>query len=114
MATVALTSRGLSSPSAFHPAVRKAIKAGLPADEALACITTRPARLLGIDSVAGTIAPGRLANLVVIEGELFDLGDYENSSIELTDELWQDFNPMTKWPYCKEQIDSVRDQMQII
>ena len=63
-ATVALTSRGLSSPGSFHEAIRKAIKAGLPADEALACMTVRPARLLGIDSVAGTIAPGRLANLV--------------------------------------------------
>ena len=71
-ATVALTSRGLSSPGSFHPAVRKAIKAGLPADEALACITVRPARMLGIDSIAGTIAPGRLANLVVTDGELFD------------------------------------------
>ncbi|MBQ71787.1 MAG: hypothetical protein CMJ67_02670 [Planctomycetaceae bacterium] len=71
-AMVALTSRGLSSPGSFHPAVRKAIKAGLPADEALACITVRPARMLGIDSVAGTIAPGRLGNLVVTDGELFD------------------------------------------
>ncbi|MCP4833680.1 MAG: amidohydrolase family protein [Phycisphaera sp.] len=70
-ATVALTSRELSSPAAFHAAVRKAIEAGLPADEALACITVRPARMLGIDSVAGTIAPGRLANLVVTKGELF-------------------------------------------
>ena len=70
-AMVALTSRGLSSPDAFHAAVRKAIEAGLPADEALACITVRPARMLGIDSVAGTLAPGRLANLVVTDGELF-------------------------------------------
>ena len=73
-ATVALTSRGLSSPGSFHEAIRKAIKAGLPADEALACMTVRPARLLGIDSVAGTIAPGRLANLVVTDGEYFDDG----------------------------------------
>ena len=71
-AMVALTSRGLSSPASFHAAVRKAIEAGLPADEALACITVRPARMLGIDSVAGTIAPGRLGNLVVTDGELFD------------------------------------------
>ena len=73
-ADVSLTTNGLSNPSAFHAAVRTAIKAGLPADEALACITVRPARMLGIDSVAGTIAPGRLANLVVTDGELFDEG----------------------------------------
>ncbi|MEE2971722.1 MAG: amidohydrolase family protein, partial [Planctomycetota bacterium] len=69
--TVALTSRGLSSPSAFHAAVLKAVKAGLSSDEALACMTVRPARMLGIDSIAGTIAPGRLANLVVTDGEYF-------------------------------------------
>ena len=78
---VSLTTNGLSKPSAFHSAVRTAIKAGLPADEALACITVRPARMLGIDSVAGTIAPGRLANLVVTDGELFD----EDSEIR---EVW--------------------------
>ena len=70
--TVALTTDGLDRPSGFHAGVRKAIESGLPADEALACITVRPARMLGIDHLAGTIEPGRLANLVVIDGELFD------------------------------------------
>jgi imidazolonepropionase-like amidohydrolase len=70
--SVALTTRGLERPSGFHAGVRKAIEAGLPADEALACITVRPAKLLGIDHLAGTIEPGRVANLVVIDGELFD------------------------------------------
>ena len=70
--SVALTTRGLERPNGFHAGVRKAIEAGLPADEALACITVRPAKLLGIDHLAGTIEPGRVANLVVIDGELFD------------------------------------------
>jgi len=70
--TVALTTRGLDRPSGFHAGVRKAIDAGLPADEALACITVRPAKLLGIEHLAGTIEPGRIANLVVVDGELFE------------------------------------------
>ncbi len=70
--SVALTTYGLDRPSGFHAGVRKAIEAGLPADEALACITVRPAKLLGIDHLAGTLEPGRLANLVVVDGELFD------------------------------------------
>ncbi len=70
--TVALTTRGLDRPSGFHAGVRKAIEAGLPVDEALACVTVRPARLLGIDHLAGSIEPGRIANLIVVDGELFD------------------------------------------
>ena len=68
---VALTTHRLDSPSQFPAQVRKAIEAGLPHEEMLACLTTRPARMLGIEDVAGTIEPGRLANLVVSDGELF-------------------------------------------
>ena len=31
-----------------------------------------PAKLLGVDALLGTIAPGKFANLTVVEGELFD------------------------------------------
>ena len=71
---VAFTTHRLDSPGGFHPAVRKTIEAGLGADEALACITTRPARLLGIEDVAGTIRSGGMANLVVMDGEIFEDG----------------------------------------
>jgi imidazolonepropionase-like amidohydrolase len=68
---VALTTHRLDSPGSFHAAVRKSIDAGLKPEEALACVTTRPARLLGIESLAGTVEPGRIANLLVVDGELF-------------------------------------------
>ena len=71
---VAFTTHRLDSPGSFHASVRKTIEAGLGADEALACITTRPARLLGIEDVAGTIRSGGLANLVVMDGEIFKDG----------------------------------------
>ena len=71
---VALTTHRLDSPGSFHAAVRKSIDAGLKPEEALACVTTRPARLLGIESLAGTVEPGRIANLLVVDGELFAEG----------------------------------------
>jgi imidazolonepropionase-like amidohydrolase len=68
----ALTSFGLQRPADFRERVRSAIDAGLSADDALKALTITPAQLLGVDRVAGTIEAGKLANLVVTEGDLFD------------------------------------------
>ena len=68
---IALSTHTLSERSKFPSQIRKAIEAGLPHDEMLACLTTRPARMLGLEDVIGTIEPGKLANLVVVDGELF-------------------------------------------
>lgn len=66
------TADGLDEPGEFLHNVRKSVKLGLDADEALAALTTRPARLLGIDQTHGTIEPGKAANLVVAEDNLFE------------------------------------------
>jgi len=50
---------------------RSAVNAGLPADVALAKITTEPAQFLGIADVAGTVETGKIANIVVTDGDLF-------------------------------------------
>ena len=70
--TVALTTHGLETRKDFPGAVRKAIRHGLSEGDALAALTTTPARLLGLDHVLGTIEPGKLANLVVVDGHLFE------------------------------------------
>ena len=44
----------------------------MPADEALAAVTTTPAELLQIDESVGAIRPGMLANLLVTDGPLFE------------------------------------------
>ncbi|MDE2980504.1 MAG: amidohydrolase family protein [Gemmatimonadota bacterium] len=67
----AITSDGLSSLNEFLPNLRIAVARGLSADDALAALTTTPASWLGIDRTHGTIAEGKVANLVVSEGDLF-------------------------------------------
>jgi imidazolonepropionase-like amidohydrolase len=67
----AITSDGLSSLNQFLPNLRLAVARGLPADKALAALTTVPAGMLGIDRTHGTIAVGKVANLVVADGDLF-------------------------------------------
>ena len=68
----ALTALGLDSPADFPKRVATVIERGLSRDTALAALTIVPARLLGVDSMLGTLTPGKVANVVVTEGELFD------------------------------------------
>jgi len=69
--TVAFTTAGLADPMKIHGAVARAIERGLGTDEALAAFTTTPARLLGLADRAGTVEVGKMANLVLVEGDLF-------------------------------------------
>ena len=66
------TTDGLDHPNEFLPHVRQAVQLGLDPDDALAALTTHPADLLGIDQTHGTLEPGKAANLVVAEGDLFE------------------------------------------
>jgi imidazolonepropionase-like amidohydrolase len=67
----AITTDGLSSLNQFLPNLRIAVSRGLTADKALAALTTVPAAWLGIERTHGTIAAGKVANLVVADGDLF-------------------------------------------
>lgn len=62
----------LEDPGRFLEGVRRAVRYGLPEEEALAMLTTRTAELLGVADRLGTVETGKLANLVVTEGPLFD------------------------------------------
>ena len=68
--TVAFSTHGLSDPGKAFPHIAKAIERGLSADAALAAFTTTPAKMLGIANRAGTVEAGKMANLVVVEGDL--------------------------------------------
>ncbi|MFQ5824784.1 MAG: amidohydrolase family protein [bacterium] len=67
-----LTSATLKKPTDFQKRVREAIERGLSKKAALAALTTTPAKLLGVERQLGSIEPGKLAHLVVTDGELFD------------------------------------------
>jgi imidazolonepropionase-like amidohydrolase len=69
---VALTTHGLKKRSEFDARIRDAKKAGLTDAEALAALTTSPAAMLGLEHVMGTITPGMVANLIVVDGPLFE------------------------------------------
>lgn len=72
---IAFTTHRLENRSEFRANLAKAIEAGLSEEAALTALTTTPARLLEIDDVLGTIQAGRIANLVVVEGNLFEPKD---------------------------------------
>ncbi len=70
-ATVAFTSHGSSDAKKIHEHLAVAIERGLTADQALAALTTTPAKMWGIADRAGTLEVGKMANVVVTEGDLF-------------------------------------------
>jgi imidazolonepropionase-like amidohydrolase len=70
--TFALCSHGLNDKATFLRQVRKAVKRGLSKDAALKALTTTPAKLFGVDAQIGSIAVGKIANLVVTDGDLFE------------------------------------------
>jgi imidazolonepropionase-like amidohydrolase len=70
---IALTTHGLGKPDRFRANARLAIARGLSETDAIAALTTVPARLCGVADQLGEIAPGKLGNLTVVEeGRYFD------------------------------------------
>jgi len=58
---------GGARPGDYLGQVRKAVKAGLPAQAALEAMTIRAAELVGTGSALGSIETGKIANLVITE-----------------------------------------------
>jgi imidazolonepropionase-like amidohydrolase len=70
---IALTTHGLGKKNRFRHNVRLAMARGLSENDALTAVTTAPARLCGVSDQLGTIEPGKLAHLVVVQnGRYFD------------------------------------------
>jgi len=67
--TLALSANGLAGEAALPQQAMYAMRFGLTRSQALAAVTTTPAKLLEIDDVAGTLAKGRSADVVLWSGE---------------------------------------------
>jgi imidazolonepropionase-like amidohydrolase len=65
-------SGGITTPKDLLPAVKKAIDAGLSHDAALRALTLSPAEIFGVAEQVGSIEKGKIANLVVTDGDVFE------------------------------------------
>ena len=70
--TWAFYSGSAGSPRSAMEGVRTAIENGLSEDAALRALTISPASIFGVDQILGSVEAGKIANLVVTDGALFD------------------------------------------
>jgi imidazolonepropionase-like amidohydrolase len=68
----ALYSDGLDQPRDLQRALKKAIDAGLAREDAVRALTLSAAEIYGVADRIGSIEKGKIANLVVTRGEIFD------------------------------------------
>lgn len=68
----AFHSGGLSNPRDYIRNVARAVQAGLPEEVALRALTIHAAEILGVGEQLGSIEVGKIANLIVTDGNLFE------------------------------------------
>jgi imidazolonepropionase-like amidohydrolase len=68
----AFESAGLNDPKDFVRNAAKAVKAGLPEDAAIRALTINAATIAGVGERLGSLEKGKVANLIVTDGNLFD------------------------------------------
>ena len=68
----AFTSNGLKDKKQFRTNLISAVKRGLSEQDALAALTTTPAKRFGLASTHGKIQEGYQANLIVVDGSYFN------------------------------------------
>lgn len=83
---IAFTSQGLQEEKDFLPRVRLAVERGLSQEKALAALTTNAAELCQLSDQLGTVEPGRLASLLVTDGDIFE-------KLTKIDRIWVEGQP---------------------
>ncbi len=68
----ALYSDGLDQPRDLQRAVKKAIDSGLSREDAIRALTLSAAQIYGVADRLGSIEKGKIGNIVVTRGDLFD------------------------------------------
>jgi hypothetical protein len=64
------SSFGTDDPSSFREGIQKAIENGLPPEKALDALTVDAAKFLNLEKAIGTVEPGKMANLALVEGDI--------------------------------------------
>jgi imidazolonepropionase-like amidohydrolase len=70
--TFAFSAEGLREPRDFVRNAARAVREGLPAEAALRALTLDAAKIAGADARIGSIEKGKIANLVITDGDLFE------------------------------------------
>jgi imidazolonepropionase-like amidohydrolase len=68
----AFYSDGVDAPRDLQRAVKKAMDSGLTREQALRALTLSPAEIYGLSDRLGSIDKGKIANLVVTKGDIFE------------------------------------------
>lgn len=66
-----MVTAGMKDTASFHENLKRVIDAGLSEADALAALTTTPAKWLGLSQRVGTLEAGKIANLLVVKDTLF-------------------------------------------
>jgi imidazolonepropionase-like amidohydrolase len=86
-----------------------AVKYGLPVPDALEAISLRPAQVLGIDAMAGSIQPGKDADLVLLTGDPLKINTWVHSTLvrgKVVYERDQDRKLQHLLPSTKEKVST--------
>lgn len=70
--TFAFHSGELKNMKDFFANLKESVDAGLSEEDAVRAMTMTPAELFGVEKQLGSIEAGKIANLVVVKGDLFD------------------------------------------
>jgi imidazolonepropionase-like amidohydrolase len=68
----AFSSSGIQQPRDFLRNAARAVKDGLPADAAVRALTINAARIAGASERVGSLERGKIANVIVTDGDLFE------------------------------------------
>jgi len=81
--------------SGFHDELALLAESGIPEDQILRFATAGGAIALGLSLQLGTLEPGRLADLLVIDGDpLNNLGELERIDAVVLGGIWRDIEEL--------------------
>jgi hypothetical protein len=85
---------GLDQPRDLQRAIKRAMQAGLSREDAIRALTLAPAEIYNLADRLGSIEKGKIANLVVTKGELFD----DNTRIQMVFVDGRQYKPAPETP----------------